>query len=125
MRYAYIQNGVVINVVVAESSLNADYVQSDAAEIGDTYANGVFTRPAPVIPVPSEVSPAQFRRALNQLNYRNMVEAAIAQADQNTKDMWEYSLSLHRDNPLLVSMAEQLNITSQQLDEVFILAGGL
>ncbi len=124
MRYAHIQDGLVVNVVLAESA-KADFVQSDIAEIGDTYASGVFTRPAPIIPVPSEVSPAQFRRALNQLDYRNMVEAAIAQANQDTKDMWEYSLSLHRDNPLLVSMAEQLSITPQQLDEVFILAGTL
>lgn len=124
MRYAHIQNGVVVNVVLADSA-KTDFVQSDTAEIGDTYANGVFTRPTPVIPVPSEVSPAQFRRALNQLDYRNMVEAAIAQANQDTKDMWEYSLSLHRDNPLLVSMAEQLNITPDTLDEVFILAGSL
>lgn len=125
MRYAYIQNGSVINVILAESAINSDYVQSNTAEIGDTYSGGVFTRPEPVIPVPTEVSPAQFRRALNQLDYRAMVEAAIAQADQDTKDMWEYSLSLQRDNSLLNSMAEQLNITSAQLDEVFILAGSL
>lgn len=124
MRYAHIQNGVVVNVVLAESAKD-NFVQSGTAQIGDVYESGVFTRPAPSIPVPTEVSPAQFRRALNQLDYRNMVEAAIAQADQDTKDMWEYSLSLHRDNPLLVSMAEQLSITPQQLDEVFILAGSL
>ncbi len=124
MRYAHIQNGVVVNVVLADAA-KADFVQSDTAQIGDTYANGTFTTPQPIVPVPSEVSPAQFRRALNQLDYRNMVEAAIAQADQDTKDMWEYSLSLHRDNPLLVSMAEQLSITSQQLDDVFVLAGTL
>lgn len=125
MRFAYIENGVVTNVVLADSALNQSFIESDTAEIGDIYSNGEFTKTTPAIAVPSEVSPAQFRRALNQLDYRNMVEAAIAQSDQDTKDMWEYSLSLHRDNALLVSMAEQLSIDSATLDSVFILAGSL
>jgi hypothetical protein len=125
MRYAIVENGIVVNVVLAESALNASFIESEAAQIGDTYENGAFSTPAPVIPVPIEVTPAQFRRALNQLNYRNMVEAAVAQADQDTNDMWEYSLSLHRDNPLLTGMAEQLEIDSATLDNVFILAGSL
>jgi hypothetical protein len=125
MRYAIVESGIVANVVLAESALNASFIESDTAQIGDIYENGAFSTPASVIPVPSEVTPAQFRRALNQLDFRNMVETAVAQADQDTKDMWEYSTSFHRDNPVLIGMASFLNISIEQLDDVFILAGSL
>lgn len=125
MKYAHIENGVVVNVILAENPLSEAYVPSDTAQIGDLYDGTVFTTPTPVIPVPAEVSPAQFRRALNALNLRASVEAAVAQADQDTQDMWEYSTSFHRDNALLITMAELLNISTQQLDDVFILAGSL
>lgn len=125
MRYAIIENNVVVNTVLAESALNASFIESETAQIGDIYSNGEFIKTTPAFQVPSEVSPAQFRRALNQLNYRNMVEAAIAQADQDTKDMWEYSTTFLRSNPVLIGMAEQLEIDSATLDSVFILAGSL
>jgi hypothetical protein len=125
MRYAHIQNGQVVNVVLADIPVGADFVQSDTAQIGDIYSNGTFSRPQLVLPVPAEVTPAQFRRALNQLGFRNLVENAVSQADQDTKDMWEYSLAIHRDNELLISMANQLNIDVAALDQVFILAATL
>lgn len=125
MRYARIENGRVVNVVLATQPLSEDYIASDTAQIGDSYIDGVFTPPQPIVQVPQEVSPAQFRRALNSLNLRTIVESTVSQADQDTKDMWEYSTSFHRDNSLLNSMAVLMNITSQQLDDVFILAGSL
>jgi len=49
-RAAVVVDGVVVNVIVAEPGFEigdgSTCVQSDTANIGDTYADGVFT-PAP------------------------------------------------------------------------------
>ena len=125
MRYAIVENNVVINVVLADHALNTSFIASETAQIGDSYSNGLFITPTPVIPVPQSVTPAQFRRALNQLDLRDAVEAAVAQADRDTQDMWGYSMSFDRDNPYLLGMAQALGISDEQLDGVFILAGSL
>jgi len=47
MRYAIIENGVVANVAEAEEPLDAGWVQSDDADIGDLYDGEIFTAPPP------------------------------------------------------------------------------
>ena len=47
MRYAIIEDGKVTNVAVADAPLTPAWIASDTAQIGDTYANGEFTPPAP------------------------------------------------------------------------------
>jgi hypothetical protein len=44
--YAIIENGIVSNIYVSDAPLNEADVQSDSAQIGWTYENGVFTAPA-------------------------------------------------------------------------------
>ncbi len=74
------------------------------------------------VPVPETVTPRQIRWALNAAGLRATVEAAISGADQNTKDAWEFSNEVRRDNPLLNSLAAALGMSSEQLDELFRLA---
>lgn len=52
-KYAIIENGVVTNVVVADSALGANWVEAgENCEKGGTYSNGVFTRKErPVDPI--------------------------------------------------------------------------
>lgn len=69
------------------------------------------------------VTPRQIRLALSQLGLRSAVEAAVASADQDTKDTWEFATSCDRDNPLLVGMATSLGMTSTDIDNLFLLAG--
>lgn len=47
MNYAIIENGVVINVAVAEEALAENWVASEVAAIGDFYENGQFIKQAP------------------------------------------------------------------------------
>lgn len=47
MRYAIIEDSKVVNVAVADEPLADNWIASDTARIGDTYANGEFTPPAP------------------------------------------------------------------------------
>jgi len=72
--------------------------------------------------VPQSVTPWQMRRALNQLGLRAMVEAAVAEGDQNVKDGWEFALEIRRDNPLLAAMAGSLGMEEADLDNLFRLA---
>lgn len=46
--FAYIENNIVINISVADDDWFSDgWIQSDEAQIGWTYANGIFTSPQP------------------------------------------------------------------------------
>ena len=69
MIYAEIQNGTVVNVIVAEVDfvppVGKTFVAGDGAGIGDTYENGQFTPPPsdePEIPYSLRVSAESARR---------------------------------------------------------------
>lgn len=47
MRYAIIENGVVVNVAVSDAPLADKWIASDTAQIGDLYVDGQFVPPAP------------------------------------------------------------------------------
>jgi len=53
MRYAIIENGTVVNVVVADAQIAAENGWIDCPDAGPgwTYSNGVFTAPVVVEPV--------------------------------------------------------------------------
>lgn len=76
----------------------------------------------PLTQVPESVTPRQIRWALNASGLRATVEGAVANADQDTRDAWEFSNEIRRDNPLLNSLAAAMGMTSAQLDDLFKLA---
>jgi hypothetical protein len=47
MRYAIIENGIVVNVAAADEPLGANWVQSEIANIGNLYDGESFTAPFP------------------------------------------------------------------------------
>ena len=47
MRYAIVENGIVINMAEANAPLAANWIQSETAAIGDLCADGVFTKLLP------------------------------------------------------------------------------
>lgn len=61
----------------------------------------------------------QVRKVLTQLGLRDSVEAAVANADQATKDAWHYASSFQRDDAMLNGMAVSLGLTDVQLDGMF------
>ena len=101
------QDSITMEVVITEEEIEA----------GITYV----TTPKPPS-VPAEVSPSQFRRALTQLGLRDSVEAAVAGADQDTKDHWEFAIFVARTDPAVNAIGAALGLTAEQIDEVFILA---
>lgn len=82
-----------------------------------------YVAPPPV--VPQSVTPRQVRLVLLAQGLLASVEAMIAQQDEATRIAWQYASEFRRDDPLLLSLATSLNLTSQQLDEFFIAAAAL
>lgn len=78
--------------------------------------------PDPADPVIKIAQAANFRIALTRLGIRSAVEAAIAAStDTEIKDLWEFRVELHSDNPILISFAQSIGLESR-LDEVFDIA---
>lgn len=75
--------------------------------------------------VPQSLTPRQARLALNHFNLRQAVETAIANADQNTKDEWEFANEIRRDWATLTAMVTLLGLTSSQIDDLFIYGANL
>jgi hypothetical protein len=71
------------------------------------------------------VSPRQIRQALNAAGLRAPVEAAVASADQDTKDWWAFATSFDSDHPVLIGMAAALGMSGGQVRQVFEIARGL
>jgi hypothetical protein len=67
-RYAIIENGVAVNVVVADAQLAAEngWIECPDAGPGWTYADGVFT--APVVVEPEPIPAPTKEELLAQLN---------------------------------------------------------
>jgi len=62
------------------------------------------------------------KRVLTQMGLRAATEQAVAQADQDTKDMWEYATTYRRTSPFTLAIANALNKTDADLDELFTIA---
>jgi hypothetical protein len=79
-----------------------------------------------VIPVPEEVTMRQARLALLQAGLLDQVESALTQMTgvegQAAKIEWEYSQSVRRDKPFVLSIGGLLGLTSAQLDDLFVAA---
>ena len=129
-----IQNGVVVNTIMASvqeaQSAFPDATCVDATQggIGWLWNGSALTAPAappPAITVPAEISPRQIRQALTAVGLRDAVESAVAAADQDTKDWWEFATTFERAHPRVISMADGLGVPALQLDALWMLAGSL
>ncbi len=91
-------------------------------EVMDWVAQGNTIEPyvAPPLPTPTSVTPRQARLALFQAGLLEAVEAAIAAADKPTQVTWEYAIEFRRDDPMINALGTQLGLTSQQIDQLFI-----
>jgi len=80
---------------------------------------------ASMIIVPNSISQMKLRKQLilSGISIAS-VDALIQSLPQPNRDliytMWEYAVVFDRSNPELNAMAQMLNITKQQLDEIFI-----
>ena len=114
----------------------ADDVPEGKVSTGRTVdrVNGVVTfvhvledLPAPVVPV--SISMRQARLALLQAGLLSAVEAAINDLTEPDKSAarieWEYATEMRRDHALIAALAVEMQLSDQQIDELFIAAAGL
>ena len=76
------------------------------------------------IAVPRALTPLQAKLQLLELGLLDEVDTLVA-TDRKIQLYWEYALTIERNNEVLLSMAEQIGLTSEQLDDMFIEASKL
>ena len=91
-----------------------------------SYVDGEFLAPvAPAPVIPTTVSMRQARLALLQVDILDEVNTAIAAGTEADKITWEYATEVNRSDALVTNMAAALNLTEQDLDDLFTLANTL
>ena len=104
------------------------YWQCDGAQIPFTIAGNIgeivdFT-PIEKAEVPSQITPRQCRLQLLSLGLLDEVET-MGNANREMQIWFEYSLDFQRNHPMIETMALQLGLTQDDLDEMFIEASKL
>jgi hypothetical protein len=118
----------VVNTIEVDS---LDFMPGlvDAAlggSIGHRYENGEFVALAlHDADVPRSISPRQVRQALSRAGLRDAVEMAVAGGDQDLKDWWAFATEFERHHPRVLAMADALNVSDKQLDEIWTLGAAL
>lgn len=74
--------------------------------------------PAPKI-IPT-LNPDQIRMQLSKLGLRDQVEQAVANGNQDLKDLWEYAPVFKIDDQNIQALAAQLGVNQAQLEQLFI-----
>lgn len=125
MNFAVIENGIVKNVINAtEEYISASGIEgvfSDIACIGDTYGNGVFTKPSVEEAfIFAPVKPMYMRISLMESGILETIEGAIAQpGNEVSKIAFEYALEFNRNDPLIQGFSQALGLSSEVVDNIF------
>lgn len=79
--------------------------------------------------IPAIITPRQARLALSSQGLLSQVQNAIDSLPESNREVvnieWEYAVSIERASPWIASLGEALELTSEQLDDLFILAATL
>lgn len=75
--------------------------------------------------VPDYVSARQARLALEDAGLLDTINTAFKGKAKKASIEWEYATEIRRDAPLVASMAAELGLTAEQLDQLFIAAYAL
>jgi hypothetical protein len=121
MGIAKIENGEVVHIDrTTDQAPEGWLVVGPEIVCGMLWDGEQFTTPAPTpAPVPQSVSPRQARTALRAAGLLSDVNAAVAAAGEQAQIDWDYALEIRRDDALIASMAASLNITNEQIDDLF------
>lgn len=118
--------GVVLGTIDLPDDMPADEVLRRTFTNSGVVAEGVVLP----TPVPEAASPATIRVALRRLHGVSndtldaTVDAVLAGiSDPGERDdaetLWLYSVSIRRDHPLVAAVGVALNLSSDQIDDVF------
>ena len=130
-RYAQIINGVAVNVIESANPPGGNWVQCTTQGPGWLFDGQTWSPPTTEPTVPQRVlrGPA-LKIIFTQLNKTKADLLAMADAlpgPQKTLMRIDIEESTHfeRNNPTLLALAQSLNLTSQQLDDLFIAAAAI
>lgn len=101
--------------------LNGVLVDMTPEEIATLQANQEAAQAAAAQYVPRAVSPYQARVALHHANLLPTVTAFMNSeaAPAEAKIAWEYATQFERHSPFIESLGPLLNLTEQQIDDLF------
>jgi hypothetical protein len=111
-----------------------DELEADLGADAATYATLIAECRAAVVPyvppppvIPREVSRFQAKAALLQAGLLDTVEAIMGNPATPTiaKLAWKEALSFERQSPTVLMLAGALQLTSKQLDDLFITASSI
>lgn len=132
MRAHVIENNTVVNTIeVASLDVFNNLVEAISGSIGDTYnpETGTFTPPISPKIIPQTVTMRQARLALLQVGKLGNVPSAIDLLPSPQKEIaqieWEFSSTVERNRPLVQALGPLLELSEEELDDLFILAGTL
>lgn len=139
--FAIVENGIVVNVIIADdefvalyreqnpTQLCVEYVEShindeNVARIGEHYVDGKFITPYVAPSVPTSITMRQTRLALLQAGKLSAIDTALASLPSPQKEQaqieWEYASEVQRDNPLIGQLMSVLGMGETELDALFI-----
>lgn len=124
IKYSITESGVITEF----ADLSEAQAYKESKSIAEEIVSVEFT-PASDRVIPP-VTPRQIRQALILSGVSlSSIDAALGSLAEPTRSLalaeWDYSVSFHRDRPLVASVAEMLGWTSQQLDDLWLFAGTL
>ncbi|MEQ8257557.1 MAG: hypothetical protein RH980_16045 [Roseovarius confluentis] len=127
MKYAIIEDGIVVNIAVADAPLAENWIEAGTARRGDLWDGTSFSSPpSPPTAVPFDVTMRQARLALSRAGKLADAEAAIAgmagAAGEEARIEWEYASTLRRDHPLIQALGPAIGLDAGDLDALFISA---
>lgn len=76
-------------------------------------------------PVPSAVTPLQLRRALRAAGLHAQIADVLAALGEEAQEAWEYAVTITRNDPMIAAAAASLELTSDQVDDLFRAAAAL
>lgn len=98
------------------------FVNAKAADLNSLYTLMETLPNTETTAVPEQVTMFQCRAILSQMGILSQVDSAMQAAGGDALLAWEYAGTVHRQSPLVNSMATQLSLTSDQVDQMFIQA---
>lgn len=98
---------------------------SGPVQEGWEWDGSVFVEPPaePAPTMPDTVTMRQARLSLNDAGLLDLVEAAVAVADKAVQIEWEFASTIERYSPTTTMIAAACNLTDEEVDSLFLLAG--
>jgi hypothetical protein len=117
----------VTNIIeVANLGVLPDLVDATGADICDLWNGTTFTTPPPAIVVPTSVSRFQALAALSNEGLLTSVQNAVnASTNPLVPLAFNNAQTFDRDSATVATLAAALNLSSAQLDSLFVAAAAI